>query len=79
MSGGLYLPDTPEGRAIEQIAHALANGAEPGQLSMARKLARISAVAMVELIGNDEASRFYAGISGDCLRHRGRGKGAKRP
>lgn len=74
----LYAPDTAEGRAIEQIANSLSNRSEPGQLPLAIKLARISATALVELVGNDEASKFFAGLSADCLRHRGRQKGARK-
>lgn len=74
----LFLPDTPEGRAVDQIARSLSDRSEPGQLAMSRKLARIAATAMVELAGPDEASRFFAGVSRDLLQMRGKGKGAKR-
>ena len=78
MSGDLYLPDTPEGRAIEQIAVQLSDKTEPGQLAMARKLSRIAALAMCRLVGADDASLFFVKISRDCLQQRGVGKGAKR-
>jgi hypothetical protein len=74
----LFAPDTPEGRAIEQIAYSLADRSAPGQIGLARKMARIAAVALVELVGNDDASSFFAGISADCLRQRGRSKGARK-
>lgn len=78
MIDGLYTPDTPEGRAVAQIAAHLSDRQEPGQLAMARKLARIAAIAMTELVGPDQASSFFVAISRDCLRERGKGKGAKR-
>lgn len=78
MIDGLYLRDTPEGRAIEQIARSLSDRTEPGQLAMTRKLARIAATAMIELIGHDETSKFFAGVSFDCLKLRGQAKGARK-
>ena len=74
--GDLYMPDTPEGRAIEQCARAISTGGEPGQLAMVRRLARIAMVAMVTLVGPDAACGFFAGLSRDCLRNRA--PGAKR-
>lgn len=78
MSDFLFLPDTPEGRAVEQIALHLSDNTEPGQLAQARKLARIAALAMCQLVGCDDASLFFVKISRDCLEHRGVGKGKKR-
>jgi hypothetical protein len=74
----LYTPDTPEGRAVAQVAASLSDGAEPGQLSRARKLARIAALAMTNMVGGDAASLFFIGLSRDCLRARGCGEGSKR-
>lgn len=74
----LYLPDTPEGRAVEQIARAISDRSEPGQLPMVRKLARIVFVALVELVGADDAASFFAGLSQDALRMRGQGRGKRR-
>lgn len=78
MTDYLFLPDTPEGRAIEQIAASLADGVEPGQLATCRKLARVAATAMASLVGPDQASQFFAGVSRDLLAARGQGKGRKR-
>lgn len=74
----LYLPETAEGRAVAQIAAHLSDKTEPGQLATVRKLARISALAMVRLVGADAASLFFVSLSRDCLEQRGVGKGAKR-
>lgn len=74
----LFLPDTPEGRAVEQIAAHLSDRAEPGQIAMARKLARIALIAMTNLVGADHAAEFFVGLSRDALRARGEGKGRKR-
>ena len=71
----LYLPDTPEGRAVEQVVAALTAERHPGQLAQFRKLARISAQGIARLIGADGASRFFAEISRDLLEQRGAGRG----
>lgn len=78
MSGDLYLPDTAEGRAVEQIVAHLSDRSEPGQLATTRKLARIAADAMARLVGEDAASLFFVSVSGDLLKRRGVGKGRKR-
>lgn len=74
----LIMPDTPEGRAVEQIVASLTDGAEPGQLARVRKLSRIGFNAMVALVGPDEAASFFIRLSNDALRLRGCGKGRKR-
>lgn len=74
----LYLPDTPEGRAIEQIVDGLTAGPDKVPRAVARKLARIAAEAMVRLEGPEAASSFFIGVSRDLLQRRGCGKGSKR-
>lgn len=74
----LFLPDTPEGRAVELCAKAISDRSTPGQLAMCRKLARIALEALVILAGPDAASQFFASLSRDALQRRGAGRGAKR-
>jgi hypothetical protein len=74
----LYMPDTPEGRAIEQVVASLADGQTPGQLATAKRLARIGGEAIAKLVGADEAAGFLISLSRDVLKARGCGKGAKR-
>jgi hypothetical protein len=74
-AGGLYLPDTPEGRAVELCANAISDRSTPGQLAMCRKLARIALGAMVRLCGPDQASQYFASLSRDALEMRGFGRG----
>ena len=71
----LYLPDTPEGRAIEACAIAISDGATPGQLAMCRKLARIAMLALVQIVGPEAAARYLVGLSRDALEMRGLGRG----
>lgn len=71
----LYLPDTPEGRAIEACAAAISDRVEPGQLAMVRKLARIALLAMVKLAGAENAATFFVSLSRDALEMRGLGRG----
>jgi len=75
---GLYLSDTPEGRAIEACAAAISDRTEPGQLAMVRKLARIALIAMARLVGPDQASMYFASLSRDALEMRGAGKGKQK-
>lgn len=72
------MPDTPEGRAIEQVVASLSDRAEPGQLATVRKLSRISFEAMAALVGYDATASFFIRLSNDALRQRGCGKGRKR-
>lgn len=75
VSDGLYLPDTPEGRAIELCAAAISDRTTPGQLAMVRKLARIALFAMIRLCGVELTSQFFAKLSRDALEMRGFGRG----
>lgn len=71
----LYLPDTPEGRAVEACAASISDGATSGQLAMVRKLARIAMLALVQLVGPDQACKELIGMSRDALEMRGAGRG----
>lgn len=78
MSDGLYMPDTPEGRAIELCAASISDRSTPGQLAMCRKLARIALVAMLRLVGPDQASQYFAALSRSALEQRGQSRGKTR-
>ena len=78
MAPDLYLPETPEGRAVAQVVASLADGSEPGQLARVKRLSRIALGAMVELVGSDVAASHFISLSRDALRMRGCGKGRKR-
>lgn len=71
----LYLPDTPGGRAVEVCAAAISDRTTPGQLAMVKRLARIALVALVRLVGGDEAAKFFVKLSFDALEMRGLGRG----
>ncbi len=75
-AGGLYMPDTPEGRAIELCAAAISRDAsDKSLLPMTKKLARIALEAMVRLAGAEASATYFAKLSRDALEMRGRGRG----
>lgn len=70
----LYLPDTPEGRAVALCADAIADR-NPAALPMVKKLSRIALFAMVRLAGPEQAARYFVSLSRDALEMRGQGRG----
>lgn len=75
VSDGLYLPDTPEGRAVEICAAAISDNSTEGQHAQVRKLTRIAFFAMIRLAGAEQTSQFFARLSRDALEMRGLGRG----